>query len=50
MQILSHFDRNPKSIGLSHNYTTLIGSLIGLLAAISLLIIGITKLISVINY
>lgn len=50
MQILSRFDRNSQNIGLSHNYTTLIGSIIGLLAGLILLGIGISKFISVINY
>ena len=50
MRIISGFDRNPQPIGLKSTYTTLIGSLFGIIATIVLIAIGVTKIISVLNY
>jgi hypothetical protein len=49
MFILSSFDRNPISTGIKSHSTTVLGSIIGILSIIALTILGVSKIIQVLN-
>jgi len=49
MKIISQFDKNPIVIGVRSTRTTLVGSLVGILALIALAWLAVTKCVSVFN-